>query len=313
MAKMRVLITGGAGYLGSTLAPWLLHKRYAVTVLDNFMYPGSELALANCCCSGDFSIVNGDARNLAVVEPLIQTHDVIIPLAAIVGHRACNADIHAAWSTNLYIISTMCQRSLSPQQRMIIPVTNSGYGIGGAAECTEDSPLRPLSGYGRQKVDAEKVAMSRENCVSLRLATVFGMSPRMRTDLLVNDFVLRAVRDGFIGMYEPHFRRNFIHVRDVAFVFEHVINNWDRMKSQIYNVGDTAANMSKMQLAEKIKVHHPKLVIHEMPGADIDKRDYVVSNAKLEATGWSPVVSIDRGIIELTKGYRAFRPVHANA
>jgi nucleoside-diphosphate-sugar epimerase len=301
-----VLVTGGAGYLGSILVPELLEAGHTVTVLDNFMY--QQNSLAQLCAGPNFDVVNGDSRDEATLKPLIAEADVVIPLAAIVGAPLCKKDPIAATSTNCDAIAALC-RLAGKDQRIIMPVTNSGYGVGDADKmCTEDSPLRPVSLYGRDKVEAEKIVLDRENSISLRLATVFGMAPRMRIDLLVNDFVYRAVRDRFVVLFEAHFKRNYIHIRDVARAFQHAMAEFDTMKGRPFNVGLSDANLSKAELCERIKVQIPDFVYLEAPvGEDPDKRDYIVSNAQIEATGYQPVYSLDDGIRELIKGYRMIR------
>jgi nucleoside-diphosphate-sugar epimerase len=296
------LVTGGAGYLGSVLVPALLAEGYNVHVLDNFMY--RQNSLAACAANPRFSVTNGDGRQEDILKPLVAKADVVIPLAALVGAPLCKKDPIGATSTNLDAIK-MLVRMLSEDQEILMPITNSGYGIGEKDKhCTEDSPLRPLTLYGRDKVEAEQIALGRKNTISFRLATVFGMAPRMRIDLLVNDFVYRAVNDRFIVLFEPHFRRNFIHVDDVARAFMHGIKNFDKMRGKPYNVGLDDANISKWQLCEKIREHIPNFTFLEAPvGEDPDKRDYVVSNARIGATGYKPIHSLDLGIAELIKGF----------
>lgn len=298
----RILVTGGGGYLGSVLVPALLAAGHQVTVLDNFMY--RQNALAPCCADPRFAAVRGDVRDEVLVGELIRHADVVIPLAALVGAPLCARDPVGATATNL-TAQLMLLRKLSPDQRVLIPITNSGYGIGRAdKECDEASTLQPVSLYGRHKVEVEQAALDRENTISFRLATVFGMAPRMRLDLLVNDFTYRAVRDRSIVLFEPHFRRNFIHVRDVARVFRHGLENFETMRGQPFNVGLSTANLTKLQLAEKIRDHVPAFAIMIAPvGEDPDKRDYLVSNARIEATGFRPTHSLDDGIRELIKGY----------
>ncbi len=307
MAKgLSILVTGGAGYLGSVLAPALLAAGHKVSVLDNFMF--QQNSLAPLCADPNFDVVNGDARQEQVLAPLVKKADVVIPLAALVGAPLCNKDPIGATSTNRDAIGTLA-KMMSPAQRMIVPITNSGYGVGEPGkECTEESPLRPVSLYGRNKVEAEQIALGRENAISLRLATVFGMAPRMRIDLLVNDFVHRAVTDRFVVLFEAHFKRNYIHVRDVARAFLHAIDNFEAMKGGPYNVGLSDANLSKAELCERIKAQLPNFIYLEAPvGEDPDKRDYIVSNAKIEGTGYKPAYSLDDGIRELIKGYRMIR------
>ncbi|MCA3263367.1 MAG: NAD(P)-dependent oxidoreductase [Telmatospirillum sp.] len=303
---MRILVTGGAGYLGSTLVPALLEAGHAVTVLDNFMF--RQAPLAHVCAHPDFDVVRGDCRDASVLKPLVAKADIAIPLAALVGAPLCNNDQTGAVSINRDAVRTLLGL-LAKDQRVLMPVTNSGYGVGEPGkECTEESPLRPLSLYGRTKVEAEELVLGRDNGMSFRLATVFGMSPRMRIDLLVNDFVHRAVTDRAVVLFEPHFKRNYIHVRDVARAFLHGIANFQAMKNRPYNVGLSDANLSKMELCQRIQAHVPGFVFLEAPiGEDPDKRDYIVSNARIEATGFKPAHSLDAGIAELVKGYRMIR------
>jgi nucleoside-diphosphate-sugar epimerase len=301
-----ILITGGAGYLGSILAPELLTAGHRVTVLDNFMY--SQNSLAHVCADKNFDVVNGDARSAEILKPLVARVDFVFPLAALVGAPLCQRDPIAATSTNRDAIATLC-KLMSPQQRIIMPITNSGYGVGEQGKfCTEDSPLRPVSLYGTTKVEAEKIALERDNSISLRLATVFGMAPRMRIDLLVNDFVYRAVNDRFVVLFEAHFKRNYIHIRDVARAFVHAIGYFEEMAGRPFNVGLSDANLSKAELCERIRLQVPSFVYLEAPvGEDPDKRDYIVSNSRIEATGYRPAHSLDDGISELIKGFRMIR------
>ncbi len=310
--KQSVLVTGGAGYLGSVLVPALLAEGFRVHVLDNFMY--RQNSLAQCCANELFSVTDGDTRQEDVVRPLIAKADIIIPLAALVGAPICKKDLIGASSTNLHAIRQIVQLA-SEDQQILMPVTNSGYGVGEKDKyCTEDSALRPLTLYGRDKVAAEQIVLGRKNSISFRLATVFGMAPRMRIDLLVNDFVYRAVNDRFIVLFEAHFRRNFIHVVDVARVFLHGIRQFESMRGLPYNVGLDEANFSKWELCEEIRKHVSDFIFLEAPvGEDPDKRDYVVSNARVAATGYKPAHSLDNGIIELIKGFTMIKnTVHGN-
>lgn len=301
-----ILITGGAGYLGSIMVPALLDAGHRVTVLDNFLF--RQAPLAHVCAHPNFDILRGDARNEETLRPLVAKADVVIPLAALVGAPMCDADILAATSTNRDAVLTLI-RLLSNEQRIMMPVTNSGYGIGEKGKfCTEDTPLRPISLYGRTKVEAETAVLERGNSISFRLATVFGMAPRMRVDLLVNDFVYRAIHDRAVVLFEPHFKRNYIHIRDVARAFLHGLDKFETMKDRPYNVGLSDANLSKWELCEVIARHLPKFVFLEAPiGEDPDKRDYIVSNERIEATGYKPAFSLDDGVRELMKGYRMLR------
>jgi len=301
-----ILVTGGAGYLGSTLVPELLAAGHRVTVLDNFMY--RQASLNHVCHHPAFNVVRGDIRIAATLQPLLREADVVIPLAAYVGAPLCAQDPVGAQSVNHDAILMMIGL-LSPQQAVLMPTTNSAYGSGDENNfCSEESPLNPISKYAIDKVAIEKALMDHPRAVSFRLATVFGMSPRMRTDLLVNDFTWRAVHDRFVVLFEGHFKRNYIHVRDIARVFLHGLANLDRMQGQIYNVGLSDANVSKHELCEHIRRQVPDFVFLEAPvGKDPDQRNYVVSNAKIEATGFRPQVSLDAGIGELIKGYRMLR------
>jgi nucleoside-diphosphate-sugar epimerase len=303
---MRVLVTGGAGYLGSILTPTLLEAGHEVTVLDRMELHGHSLA--QCCAYEGFTPVKGDARDERILKELVPKHDVFVPLAALVGAPICAQDPIGATSLNRDAITALL-RLTSKYQIFIYPTTNSGYGVGSAdGYCTEESPLNPISLYGTTKVEAEQAVLDSGRGVTFRLATVFGMAPKMRIDLLVNDFTLRAVRDRAVVIFEGHFRRNYIHVRDVAKAFMHGITNYDAMRGQAYNVGLSEANLTKLQLCAKIKEHVPEFVYLESAiGHDPDKRDYLVSNAKLEATGWASEWGLDRGIKELIKGYRLLR------
>lgn len=301
-----ILVTGGAGYIGSVLVPALLDAGHRVTVLDSFLF--GQNSLMECCANPAFSVVRGDARNEELVKKLVAGADVIIPLAALVGAPLCDRDPLAATSVNRDAVALILKYA-SKAQRVVMPVTNSGYGIGEADKfCTEESPLNPLSLYGVTKVEAEALVLDRENSLTFRLATVFGASPRMRIDLLVNDFVHRAVTDRFIVVFEGHFKRNFIHIRDVARAFLHGLENFEAMKGQPYNVGLSDANLSKLELCEKIKAQVPGFVYLDAPiGEDPDKRDYIVSNEKIEKTGFKPAFSLEMGIAELVKCYTILR------
>ena len=303
---MKIVVTGGAGYLGSILTPALLQLGHEVTVVDTFMF--RQTSLAECCAYDGFSVVRGDCRQEKLMRKLVRDADLVIPLAALVGAPLCARDEIGALSTNQTAIEMLCE-ILRPEQRIIYPTTNSGYGIGEKGKfCTEETPLNPISLYGRSKVDAEAAILKRGNCVTFRLATVFGMSPRMRLDLLVNDFVYRAVHDRAVLIFEGHFQRNYIHIRDVARVFIHAINNFEAMKDQPYNVGLEDANLSKLELCAIIKKQLPEFTYLEAPiGEDPDKRDYIVSNKRILSTGFSPEWSLDRGIRELIKGYTILR------
>lgn len=301
-----ILITGGAGYLGSTMVPDMLQAGHKVTVLDNFMF--KQTSLNHVCHHPNFSVVKGDIRVERVMVPLMKKADVIIPLAALVGAPLCTLDPVGATTVNHDAIALML-KNLSKSQIVLMPTTNSAYGTGDENNhCTEESPLRPISQYAIEKVQIEKELMQHPNTVSFRLATVFGMSPRMRIDLLVNDFTYRAVYDRFVVLFESQFKRNYIHVRDVSRVFQHALANYDKMKGQIYNVGLSDANVSKKELCQHIQKQLPDFVFLDAPvGKDPDQRNYIVSNDKIEATGFKPQFSLDTGIAELIKGYTMIR------
>lgn len=301
-----ILVTGGAGYLGSTMVPDLLAAGHKVTVLDNFMF--KQATLNHVCHHPNFSVVKGDIRVESVIAPLMKKADVIIPLAALVGAPLCSLDPVGATTVNHDAITLMLKH-LSKEQIVLMPTTNSAYGTGDENNhCTEESPLRPISQYAIEKVGIEKELMQHPNAISFRLATVFGMSPRMRIDLLVNDFTYRAVYDRFVVLFESHFKRNYVHVRDVSRVFQHALVNHEKMKGQIYNVGLSDANVSKKELCEHIQKQVPNFIFIEAPvGKDPDQRNYIVSNAKIEATGFKTEFSLDRGIGELIKGYTMIR------
>jgi nucleoside-diphosphate-sugar epimerase len=302
----RILVTGGAGYLGSIMVPELLAAGHSVTVLDNFMF--KQNSLAHVCHHPGFEVVRGDIRSEGTIRPLLKRAEIVIPLGALVGAPLCARDPVGATTTNHDAILMML-KNLSREQIALMPTTNSAYGTGDANNfCTEESPLRPVSQYAIEKVEVEKSLMQNPNAISFRLATVFGMSPRMRTDLLVNDFTYRAVTDRFVVLFESSFKRNYIHVRDVAGAFLHGIANHGLMKGQIYNVGLSDANVSKKELCELIQKQVPEFVFQDAPvGRDPDQRNYIVSNAKIEATGFRPKYSLEFGIGELIKGYTMIR------
>jgi len=297
----KVLITGGAGYLGSTLTEVLLSKGYAVTVLDNLTY--KQLSLTSFCHNKNFNLIVGDVRDATLLFNLVESHDIIIPLAAIVGMPACKKDPQLTKDVNYEQIVDIVN-FMHTSQKLLVPNTNSQYGSSETI-ITEESPFNPLSLYAQTKCDAEKAVLESGNGISLRLATVFGVSYRQRMDLLVNDFVYRAFTDEFLVLFESHFLRNYVHVRDVAKAFIHLIENYESCNKNAFNVVLTSANMSKLQLAQKIKEYVPNLVIiEEQFKEDFDKRNYVVSNEKLENTGWSCDFSLDAGIQELISAYK---------
>ena len=309
---MKILVTGGAGYLGSTMVPELLAAGHEVTVLDSFMF--RQASLNHVCHHPKFQVVKGDIRIESTLKPLLGKADAVIPLAALVGAPLCNQDPVGATTTNRDAILMML-KLLSKEQWVLMPTTNSAYGTGDKDNfCTEESPLRPISRYAIEKVEVEKHLMEHPNAISFRLATVFGMSPRMRIDLLVNDFTYRAVTDRFVVLFESSFKRNYIHVRDVSRVFQHGLASFARMKGQIYNVGLSDANVSKRELCDVIRRHVPDFAVLEAPvGKDPDQRNYIVSNAKIEATGFRPQMSLDAGVQELVKGFTMIRnTIHGN-
>ena len=301
-----VLVTGAAGYLGCILVPELLGHGYKVIALDT--YNRGDTTLAHVVANSNFEPVRGDARDEGLLKDLVPRADIVIPLAALVGAPLCNQDPIAAKTTNYDAILSLL-RLMGMEQRILYPTTNSGYGIGQKGVfCTEETPLNPISLYGVTKVDAEKAILDRGNGITLRLATVFGMAPRMRIDLLVNDFTYRAVNDRAVVIFEGDAKRNYIHVRDVAKTFLHAIGNYDEMSGKPYNVGLSSANLSKLELCDRIREYIPAFVSLTAPiGEDPDKRDYIVSNERLEKTGWVPDHTIDMGIQELIRGYRMIR------
>lgn len=298
----KVLITGGAGYIGSVLTSYLLEMGFEVTVLDNLLY--NQSSLLGCCSNKNFKFIRGDVTDFELMKKALPLFDIIIPLAAIVGAPACCLKPDLAKRVNYDAIEFLMENT-NKNQKILFPNTNSGYGIGQKDKlCDENSPLKPVSLYGQLKVDAEKKLLETNRAISFRLATVFGLSPRMRLDLLVNDFTFRACHDKFLVLFEPYFKRNYIHIKDVAKAFLFGIKNFSVMKGQAYNVGLSSANLSKKELCEKIKKHIPDLYIHFSEiGKDPDKRDYIVSNEKLEKLGWKSEHSLDDGIQEIIKAY----------
>ena len=299
---MKILVTGGAGYIGSVLAPHLLSEGHHVTVLDNFMH--RQTTLLDCCFDKKLTVVRGDVRDRDLLRKLVSKADVILPLACLTGAPICARDPWAAKAINFEAVKNAAEL-MSAGQMMIFPSTNSGYGIGQEGiHCDEDTPLRPVSLYGRLKVDVEALLLDRGRCVTFRFATLFGISPRMRLDLLVNDFTYHAVTDRCIVLFEPHFKRNYLHVRDAARAFVHALKNYEQMRGRPYNVGLSNANLSKWELCEMIQRHLPDFYFTAAEiGRDPDKRNYIVSNERIESSGFRPSVSLDDGIAELIKGY----------
>lgn len=303
---MKILVTGAAGYIGSILVPRLLQSGHKVTALDNFMY--NQASLLDCCYDVELNIVRGDARDKDIIKQSLKNVDAVIPLACLTGVPLCDKDPFSAKAINFDAVKMILELR-GREQMIIFPTTNSGYGVGQkGVYCTEVTPLNPISLYGRLKAEIEKALLDSGNCITLRLATAFGISPRMRLDLLVNDFTYRAVTDGFVVLFEAHFKRNYIHVQDIAKAFIHSLDNFDKMKNEPYNVGLSDANLSKMELCEEIKKQVPGFYFVESAiGKDPDKRDYIVSNVKIEKTGFKPDISLQQGIAELIKGYRIIR------
>jgi len=303
---MKILVTGAGGYIGSVLVPTLLGAGHEVIALDNFMY--NQPTLLDCCWNPKLSIVRGDTRDKNLMAKLMKGADAIFPLACLTGAPLCAKDPVGAQSILLDSIN-MILGMRGKDQAVIFPTTNSGYGVGEKGKhCTEDTPLRPVSLYGKLKVDAEKAILDAGNSITLRLATAFGVSPRMRLDLLVNDFTYRAVNDRFVVLFEAHFNRNYIHVRDISKAFLHGLKHFDTMKGQPYNVGLSDANLTKLQLCQEIKKQVPEFYFVEATiGEDPDKRDYIVSNEKIEKTGYKPDVSLQAGIAELIKAYQVIK------
>lgn len=303
---MKILVTGAAGYIGSILVPFLLRNGYEVIAIDNFMY--NQASLLDCCYDPHLTIVRADSRDEALIRRHLKVVDAIFPLACLTGAPLCDKKPYEAKSIIVDAVK-MILKNRSKGQVIIFPNTNSGYGIGQKDKfCSEKTPLKPVSLYGKLKVEAEKALLEAGNCISLRLATVFGVSPRMRLDLLVNDFVYRAVTDHFIILFEAHFKRNYIHIQDVAKAFVHALKNFKTMKNEAYNVGLSNANLTKLELCQKIKKHVPDFYFVEAQiGQDKDKRDYMVSNEKIEKTNFKPDFTLQDGITELIKGYNVIR------
>jgi nucleoside-diphosphate-sugar epimerase len=303
---MNILVTGGAGYIGSVLVPSLLNDGHQVTVVDSFMY--GQTSLLDCAINPNLTIVRRDVRDQATMKPLVAKADAVLPLACLTGAPLCDKDPAMARGVNYEAVRWIAEQ-MSPQQMLIFPSTNSGYGVGEAGiHCNEDTPLRPVSLYGRLKVELEQFLLDRGNCVTFRFATLFGSSPRMRLDLLVNDFTYRAVVDRFVVLFEAHFKRNYLHVRDGAGAFRHAMANYATMLGRPYNVGLSSANISKHELCEAIKKHIPEFtfMVAEI-GKDPDQRNYIVSNERIESTGYRTTVDLDAGLRDLIRAYQIVR------
>jgi nucleoside-diphosphate-sugar epimerase len=305
---MKILITGGAGYLGSVIVGRMLQEGHSVIVLDKLLF--NQTSLLQYTHHSEFKFIYGDVRNEKLLEKLCNQVDVIIPLAAIVGFPACDAEPKLAKELNLIQIQNIIKFTKNKGKKILYPNTNSGYGIAeGQSECTEESPLNPISVYGSTKVEAERLLKEHTDAIIFRLATVFGVSSRMRTDLLVNDFTYKAITDKYIVVFEKNFKRNFIHIEDVANAFLFMLHNYDEHKGEVFNVGLSDSNLNKQQLLEKIKLQVPKFaIVYDDYYEDPDKRDYIVSNAKIEATGWKPTWSLDEGIEQLIEAYQMIVP-----
>lgn len=305
---MKILITGGAGYLGSVITQKLLESGYNVVVLDKLIF--NQLSLLSYTSNPNFKFVYGDVRDTDLLKKLVDECDTIIPLAAIVGFPACDADPKLAYEINFEQIKNIVDWIEGTDKKILYPNTNSGYGVGEDGEyCNELSPLNPISVYGKTKVDAEKYILENTDGICFRLATVFGVSPRMRVDLLVNDFTYKAITDKYIVVFERNFKRNFIHIKDVASAFIFMIENYDTHKGEVFNVGLSDANLSKKELLEKIQTYVKDFAVsYNDYYEDPDKRDYIVSNEKIESTGWKPQWNLDKGIEELIHGYKMIVP-----
>ena len=306
---MNILITGGAGYIGSELLSFLLDE-HKVVVYDNLMY--EPTSLLRYTTNPNFTFVKGDVRDEKKLKKYMAKADLIIPLAALVGFPLCRDNPREAHEVN-HSVNGWIAKNKSPDQMVIYPCTNSGYGISGTKICTEESPLRPISLYGQTKVAAENEYKNIDNYVTFRLATVFGPSSRMRTDLLVNNFVLKSLRKKVLVLYECEFMRNYVHLFDICRAFKFVADNWDSCKNETYNVGNDALNMNKLQLAQKIQKYLPLEVIKAEFTTDPDVRDYIVSSEKIYSKGFECKYDLDDGIRQLIKAYSIIEaPWYAN-
>jgi nucleoside-diphosphate-sugar epimerase len=305
---MKILITGGAGYLGSVITGKMLSEGHEVVVLDKLIF--NQVSLLSYTSNPNFKFIHGDVRNEVLLERLCNEVDVIIPLAAIVGFPACASEPELAKEINFSQIVNIVKYCNGKGKKILYPNTNSGYGLGtGQLECDEESPLTPISVYGQTKCEAENFLRTSTDAIVFRLATVFGVSPRMRTDLLVNDFTYKAITDKYIVVFEKSFKRNFIHIQDVANVFLFMLTNYEQYKGEVFNVGLSDANLSKQELLEKIQSHVKNFAVsYNDYYEDPDKRDYIVSNTKIESTGWYPKWTIDMGIKELIMAYQMIVP-----
>ncbi len=309
---MKVLITGGAGYIGSIITEDLLSNGFDVVVMDNLKF--NQLSLLQHTLNSKFEFVYGDVRNEKLLKSLVEKCDIIIPLAAIVGFPACETNPTEAVDINFTQIKNIVDWIKGTNKKIIYPNTNSGYGVGQDGQfCDETSPLNPISIYGKTKVDSEKYIIDSGNGICFRLATVFGVSPRMRIDLLVNDFTYKSITDKYIVVFEKNFKRNFIHVRDVSSVFLFMIKNYEKYNNEVFNVGLSDTNLSKKELLEEIKKQVGNFsIVYDDYYEDPDKRNYIVSNEKIEKTGWRPLWTIQMGINELIRSYDMIVPLLGN-
>ena len=305
---MKILITGGAGYLGSVFTRNLL-KNHEVIVYDNLMY--NQTSLLDLSNNPNFTFHYGDVRQWSKLKYIVEQVDVVIPLAALVGFPLCEKDKDLATSINTTQIQNIVD-VLSDDQMILYPNTNSGYGTRGDGMVDETNELTPISHYGRTKCEAEDYIINESNGISFRLATVFGVSSRMRTDLLVNDFVYKLLTDRYITLFEHKFVRNFIHIQDVSRAFEYMIDNYYTFNNEIFNLGLSDENITKKQLVEKIQSHIPNTSVNYSDYyVDPDKRDYIVSNEKIEEAGWKPIFTLDDGIKELIQSYKMIVPTQS--
>jgi len=296
---MRVLITGGAGYIGSELVAHLINE-YKVTVFDNMMY--DRTSLLRYATHPNFNFIEGDVRDTKALLKLVSENDIIIPLAALVGFPLCDKDPRGASEIN-FAANRLIAEAKSPDQMLLYPCTNSGYGVAKDGVCTEKSPLNPISLYGKTKVQAESAFRDTPGCATFRLATVFGPSSRMRSDLLVNNFVLRALQDKLIVLYECKFMRNYVHIQDVCRAFKYAIDKWDLFEDQTFNLGNDSLNMNKLDLAKSIGEHLPLEIIQAEFNSDPDVRDYIVSSQKIYDTGFICQYDLHKGIKQLINAY----------
>jgi len=307
---MKILITGAAGYLGSEMIQHFLDADHSVVAIDNLMY--EHTSLLRYATTDKFKFVKGDIRNKDILSEHMAAADVIIPLAALVGFPLCDQSPRDAKEIN-FEINEWIAKNKRPEQKVIYPCTNSGYGTSAGGVCTEESPLNPISLYGVTKVQAEKAYKEVDNHVTFRLATVFGPSSRMRADLLVNNFVYKALKERILVLYECKFMRNYVHIQDVCRAFMFVLENWDKCKNETYNVGNDSINMNKLQLAQKVAEHTQLEIMTAEFTSDPDVRDYIVSSQKIYDLGFECKYDLDDGIKQLITAYSIIEsPWYAN-